>query len=109
MSTNPPDTERCTQCGFPAIATGYEILGQEDPLSKPMSESGQSVMEQLARVIHIFFGCLFLGITGWALFVAPVFNPWVFWGGLILGALTLSVGIFGSKKAVLQVLFWGWV
>lgn len=91
------------------MATGYEILGQEDPLSKPMSEAGQSVMEQLARVIHILLGFLFLGVTIWALFIAPVFNPWVFWGALILAALTLAVGIFGSRKAVLQLFFWGWI
>lgn len=109
LSTNPPGADRCLQCGFSAAATGYEILGQEDPLSKPMSESGQSVMEQLARVIHILLGCLFLGVMGWALFIAPVFNPWVFWGALLLAALALSVGIFGSRKAVLQVFFWGWI
>jgi len=108
-STNPPEAEHCLQCGFSAIATGYKILGQENPLTKPISESGQSVMEQLVRVIHILIGCLFLGVMVWALLIAPVFNPWVFWGGLTLGALALSVGIFGSRKAVLQVLFWGWI
>lgn len=66
-------------------------------------------MEHLARVIHVVIGCLFLGVTGWAFFIAPLFNPWVFWGSLFLGTVALSVGIFGNRKAVLQVFFWGWI
>jgi len=66
-------------------------------------------MEQLARVIHILLGCLFLGVMVWALLIAPAFNPWVFWGAFILGGLAISVGIFGSRKSVLQVFFWAWI
>jgi hypothetical protein len=66
-------------------------------------------MEQLVRVIHILLGCLFFGVMVWAAFIATVFNPWVFWGALILSALALSVGVFGSRKTVFQLLFWGWI
>lgn len=72
-----------------------------------MSELKQLLMEQLARVIHVVTGCLFLGASGWSLFIASAFNPWVFWAGLLIGSALLGVGIFGSRKAALELLYLG--
>ena len=106
---NEPGAERCGAYGFAAHASGYEILGQEDPLSVSMSESKLLLMERIARVIHIVAGCLFLSAGGWSLFFATTFNPWVFWAGLLIGALLFAIGIFGSRKAVFVLLSVGWV
>jgi hypothetical protein len=106
---NETGVERCGACGFAAIATGYEILGQEDPLSASMSESKQLFWERIARAIHLVVGSLFLGASGWSLFIAATFNPWVFWAGLLIGTALFGVGIFGSRKAVFELLYWGWV
>ena len=106
---NEPGVDRCVECGFAAYATGYEILGQNDPLSASMSESKQSLMERIARAIHLVAGCLFLGASGWSLFVATTFNPWVFWAGLLIGAALFAIGIFGSRRAVCDLLYVGWV
>ena len=99
----------CVECGFAAYATGYEILGQEDPLSASISESKQLHMERIARAIHLVAGCLFLGASGWSLFIASTFNPWVFWIGLLIGAALFAIGIFGSRKAAFELLFIGWM
>lgn len=53
---NEPDVDRCGACVFAAIATGYEILGQEDSLPTSMSESQALLMERIARVIHLVAG-----------------------------------------------------
>jgi hypothetical protein len=106
---NEPGIEHCAACGFAAIATGYEILGQEDPLSTSMSESQALLMERIARVIHLVAGGLFLGAAGWSLFVAAIFNPWVFWAGLLIGTILLAIAIIGSRKAVFALLYAGWV
>ena len=106
---NEPGVEHCRACGFAAIATGYEILGQEDPLSASMSESKQLFWERIARAIHLVVGCLFLGASGWSLFIAATFNPWVFWAGLLIGATLSYIGIFGSRKTVFDLLYTGWI
>ena len=106
---NEPGVERCSACGFAAHATGYEILGQKDPLSASMSESNQLLIECIARVIHIVAASLFLSAGGWSLFFAATFNPWVFWAGLLIGMLLFAIGIFGSRKAVFVLLSVGWV
>ena len=72
-----------------------------------MSESGQFLMERVARAIHVAIGSLFLGAMGWSLFIALNFNPWVFWAGLLIGSTLLGIGIFGSRKAVLVLLLIG--
>lgn len=66
-------------------------------------------MERIARAIHLVAGCLFLGASGWSLFVAATFNPWVFWAGLLIGAWLFAIGIFGSRKAVFELLSLGWI
>ena len=111
QTINEPGVERCGACGFSAYATGYEILGQEDPLFADMPESKQLFWERVARVIHLAVGCLFLSAGGWSLFIAATFNPWVFWGGLLIGAALFAIGIFGSRKAVFVLLYFdfGWV
>jgi len=43
------------------------------------------------------------------MFIAVTFNPWVFWGGLLIGAALLAIGIFGSRRAVFDLLYVGWV
>jgi len=106
---NDPGVEHCVACGFAAYATGYEILGQKDPLSASKSESKQLFMERIARAIHLVVGCLFLGASGWSLFVATTFNPWVFWAGLLIGAVLFAIGIFGSRRAVFDLFYVGWV
>ena len=107
QTINEPGVARCGACGFAAIATGYEILGQEDPLSASMPESKQLFWERIARAIHLVAGCLFLGASGWSLFIAATFNPWVFWAGLLIGAVLVGIGIFGSRRAVFDLLYWG--
>jgi hypothetical protein len=102
---NEPGVERCGACGFSAYATGYEILGQQDPWSAPMSESRELLMERIARVIHLVIGGLFLGAGGWSLFIAPTFNPWGFWGGLLIGSGLFAIGVFGSRKTVFDLLY----
>ena len=72
-----------------------------------MSESKQLFWERVARTIHLTVGCLFLGASGWSLFIAATFNPWVFWGGLLIGSVLVSIGIFGSRKMVFDLLFYG--
>ena len=106
---NDPGVANCTECGFAAYATGYEILGQETPLSASGSESKQLLMERVARAIHLVAGCLFLGASGWSLFIAATFNPWVFWAGLLIGAALFAIGIFGSRRAVFDLFYVGWV
>lgn len=106
---NEPGVTRCGACGFAAHATDYEIVGQEAPLSVSVSESNQLLMERIARVIHIVAASLFLSAGGWSLFFATTFNPWVFWAGLLIGALLFAIGIFGSRKAVFVLLSVGWV
>ena len=109
QTINEPGVECCAACGFAAIATGYEILGQEDPLSASMSESKQLFWERIARAIHIVVGCLFLGASSWSLLIAATFNPWVFWGGLLIGSVLSGIGVFGSRRAVFDLLYVGWV
>jgi hypothetical protein len=109
QTINEPGVERCGACGFSAYATGYEILGQQDPLAGSMSESKQLFWERIARAIHLVVGSLFLGASGWSLFIAATFNPWVFWGGLLIGAVLFAIGIFGSRRAVFDLLYVGWV
>jgi len=109
QTINEPGIERCGACGFSAYATGYEILGQEDPLSASIPESKQLFLEGIARAIHLVVGSLFLGASGWSMFIAVTFNPWVFWGGLLIGAVLFAIGIFGSRRAVFDLLYVGWV
>ena len=77
-------------------------------MSASMSESKQLFWERIARAIHLVVGCLFLGASGWSLFIAATFNPWVFWAGLLIGAALFAIGNFGSRKAVFALLSVGW-
>ena len=106
---NPPGIAHCVACGFAAIATGYEILGQEDPLSASISESKQLLWERIARAIHLVVASLFLGASGWSLVIAATFNPWVFWAGLLIGSALFGIGIFGSRKAVFVLLYFDFI
>jgi len=58
---------------------------------------------------HLVIGCLFFGASGWSLCIAPTFNPWVFWGGLLIGSALFAIGFLGSRKAVFDLLYIGWV
>jgi len=78
-------------------------------LAGSMSESKQLFWERIARAIHLVVGSLFLGASGWSLFIAATFHPWVFWGGLLIGAVLFAIGIFGSRRAVFDLLYVGWV
>jgi hypothetical protein len=106
---NDPGAAHCVSCGFAAYATGYEILGQDDPLAAPTSASKQLPMERAARAVHLVVGCLFLGASGWSLFIAATFNPWVFWGSLLIGSALVGIGMFGSRRALFDLLYVGWV
>ena len=108
-ASNDPGATKCVECGFSAYATGYEILGQEDPLSVSMPESKQLFWERIARAIHLVVGSLFLGASGWSLFIAATFNPWVFWAGLLIGATLFCIGIFGSRKTVFDLLYFDFI
>jgi len=48
-------------------------------------------------------------LPGGFLFYASPFNPHSFFGILVFGAVPLYTGFFGSRKAVFQLLFLGWV
>ncbi len=109
QTINEPGVERCGACGFAAIATGYEILGQEDPLSASMSESKQLFWERIARAIHLVVGSLFLSASGWSLFIAATFNPWVFWAGLLIGVTLFYIGILGSRKTAFDLLYFDFI
>lgn len=74
-----------------------------------IASKSQSSGEIAARVFHVVIGILLLGVAGWFLFYALPFNPYGFFGLLAFGGVPLWVGIFGTRKAVFQLLFLGWV
>ena len=103
---NPPGSSFCDQCGFPAVATGNQILGQNDA---PPRGAGNEMdaSEIIVRIIHVIIG---IAIIAFALISAVRSSepaPLVVAILLAVGIVPIAVALFGSRKLAFQLLWWG--
>lgn len=64
--------------------------------------------EVIARTAHVCIGIAILGFAGWALTNIDSAYSALFVGFMLFGLLPISVGLFGRRKTVLQMLFFGY-
>jgi uncharacterized membrane protein YccC len=70
-----------------------------------MSDDQRTFFETVVRVIHVIAGTAALAVSVWFLFVVMPFNPYGFFGFLIVGGVLLFVGLRGSRKDIFLTFF----
>lgn len=71
--------------------------------------STQTAGEIVARVVHAAIGLYLIGVSLWFLFSVSPFNPYGFFGFLVIGAIPLGVALKGDRRTVFLVLLLGWL
>jgi hypothetical protein len=67
-------------------------------------KNNQPSGELFARLFHVVFGALCLCTSVWVMIGISPFNPYAFFGLLLVGLGPLLVGLFGDRKTVFQLL-----
>lgn len=68
-------------------------------------KKSSSLLEFVARVVHVCFGLVALGFCAWALPQAQPGYRWIVLVLMAFSAIPVAIGLFGQRKTVLQFSF----